>query len=288
MKDKQIKARLIQSKSVYNNLINKYKCDIYNLKLKNITPKLVVINIGNNKASLSYIKKKKEACESIGICFNIINLPEDTSIIKLEQIISEINHDINIHGLFIQLPLPVHFNPVNIVSMINYSKDVDGFSAYNLGRLCQRSPNIISCTALGIVNLLDEYKINIKGENIVVIGDSFVVGRPVSMLLLNKGATVTICHKETQGLGDKIDKAKIIITAIGQNGVIKTAWLNENHIIIDVGINYVNGKLCGDIDFDSAKHIVSAITPVPGGTGPMTVAALVGNLIKITCQQNIQ
>lgn len=241
-------------------------------------PGLAVILIGDDPASSIYVNNKRKACEEVGITSHSYDLPAKTSQDELLRLINELNLSDQIDGILIQLPLPTHINTLTVIEHIKPEKDVDGFHPYNLGRLAQRNPLLRPCTPLGIMNLLQHYKLNVKGKHAVVIGASNIVGRPMSLELLLAGATVTICHKFTQQLQKFVEIADFIIVATGVMNIINTDWLNEQQVLIDVGMHRLaDGSLRGDVDFKKAINKVAWITPVPGGVGPMTIVSLLEN-----------
>lgn len=241
-------------------------------------PGLAVVLIGNDPASAIYVNHKRKACEEIGITSHSYDLPFETTQDELLILIDELNNSDQIDGILIQLPLPKHINESVIIEHINPEKDIDGFHPYNLGRLAQRNPLLRPCTPLGIMNLLNYYKLDVKRKHAVVIGASNIVGRPMSLELLLAGATVTICHKFTPNLQKFIEIADFIVVATGVKDLINIDWLNANQVIIDVGMHRLNdGSLRGDVDFEKAVKKVAWITPVPGGVGPMTIVSLLEN-----------
>jgi methylenetetrahydrofolate dehydrogenase (NADP+)/methenyltetrahydrofolate cyclohydrolase len=244
-----------------------------------IAPKLVVILIGHGDASEIYVKNKKIACEKVGIDCEIMHYDQSITEQELLVHITKLNLDSLIHGILIQLPLPKHINVNKIIECIDPMKDVDGFHPLNIGALALGIPKLRACTPFGIIQLLDAYKIELQSKDVLMIGLSRIVGLPMSLELINRDATVTCAQSFTQNLPNKIKEAEIIIVATGHRNVVHTQDLNSNQIIIDVGIHYLDNKICGDVDFDKAKHIVKAITPVPGGVGPMTVTALLQNIL---------
>lgn len=259
---------------------NLAKIRINDLKksLKNHKPCLAVILVGINAASQIYVSNKKRACANVNIKTHTFELPESVTELALLDLITTLNNDNQVHGILLQLPLPQHLNSPKIIASINPLKDVDGFHPENIGRLAQAKPRLRPCTPLGIINILNFYKINLKGLKAVVIGASNIVGRPMALELLNAGATVTICHSATKNLAQEVYQATLLIVAIGKKNIVLNEWLHKNHIIIDVGIHRGDdNKVSGDIDFENAKKIVKWITPVPGGVGPMTVATLLEN-----------
>lgn len=241
-------------------------------------PGLAVVLIGNDPASSVYVANKRKACLEVGITSHSYDFSADISQDDLIKLINELNDSDQIDGILIQLPLPKHIDEAVIIERINPKKDVDGFHPYNLGRLAQKNPLLRPCTPLGIINLLNFYKIDIKGKHAVVIGASNIVGRPMSLELLLAGATVTICHRQTQHLDKLVKMADIVIVAAGQMDVVHIDWLNKNQVLVDVGIHrLIDGSLRGDVDFKKAQNKVAWITPVPGGVGPMTIVSLLEN-----------
>jgi len=241
-------------------------------------PGLAVILIGNDPASSIYVKNKRKACEAVGIISLSYDLPEDTSQEELIKLIDELNQSQVVDGILIQLPLPKHISEAVIIERMAPEKDVDGFHPYNMGKLAQRSPLLRPCTPWGIMNLLNHYHIEVKRKHALVIGASNIVGRPMSLELMLAGATVTTSHKFTQDLEKFVRIADIIVIAVGKMDIVHADWLNENQIIIDVGIHRLaDGTIRGDIDFEKAVNRVAWITPVPGGVGPMTIISLLEN-----------
>lgn len=246
-------------------------------------PGLAVVLVGTDPASSVYVNNKRKACEEVGVLSDFHHLPEDISQKKLIKLITKLNKAPEIDGILIQLPLPKHINEATIIERIKPAKDVDGFHPYNLGRLAQRNPLLRPCTPMGIMNLLEHYQLNVKGKHAVVIGASNIVGRPMSLELLAAGATVTVCHRLTQNLEQFVRIADLIVVAAGDMDVIEVEWLNENQVIIDVGIHRLpDGTIRGDVDFKKARDKVAWITPVPGGVGPMTVVSLLENTLMAT------
>ena len=252
------------------------------LKTKNylIKPTLAVIQIGDDEASNVYINSKKNSCEKVGFNFIHIKFTEDTLEQEIINKIIELNNDSYVNGILLQLPIPSKFNQYKLLNLINKDKDVDGLTDINMGMLFKNYNNLVPCTPNGIIKLLDEYKIDLKGKYAVVVGKSNLVGKPLAMLLLQKGSTVTICHSKTKDLGYFTKQADILISAVGKKDLITKDMVKDDAIVIDVGINRVDGKLYGDVDFEDIKDIASYITPVPGGVGPMTVAMLLSNVLK--------
>lgn len=242
-------------------------------------PKLVVVLIGNHPASLSYVKGKENACQAIGMANTLLRLPEHTREEEVLKTIHELNEDANVDGILVQLPLPAHMNESNILLHIHPSKDVDGFHPLNLGKLLLNKETFISCTPKGILRILENIGLkDLSGKRVVVIGRSNIVGKPLAQLLLNKNATMTICHSKTEEIQSITSQADILIAAVGKEKIVTRDWIKEGAIVIDVGINRdANNKLCGDVDFDDVLDKVSYITPVPKGVGPMTIAMLLEN-----------
>ncbi len=270
---KQIRAELAQKTAANKN--------------DNI-PVLAVVLVGENEASKIYVRNKKKAAEECGISCEVLELADTIGESALLEVINELNDNHHINGIIVQLPLPKHINQLNVLSRINPAKDVDGFSPYSSGLLSYNSADgFVSATPKGILTLLQTTNIDLSGKHAVIIGRSNIVGKPVAMLLLNQNCTVTITHSHTINLADIVRTADIVIAACGQAKMVKADWLKEGAVVIDVGINRLDGKLCGDVDFDEAKEKASFITPVPGGVGPMTVAMLLQNTFEaFTRQQN--
>lgn len=243
-------------------------------------PGLAVILVGNDPASTIYVKNKTDACKQAGIISTYHHLSDSISETDLTNLITTLNQDETIDGILLQLPLPKHIDAEKVLECINPYKDVDGFHAYNLGRLAQRRPLLRPCTPAGIMVLLDHIKQPYKGKHAVVVGASNIVGRPMALELLIAGATVTICHRFTDNLEYFVKQADILISAVGKPGLIKGNWIKEGATVIDVGITRLpDGKITGDIEFPIAKERAAWITPVPGGVGPMTVAMLMKNTL---------
>lgn len=272
--------KIIDGKACAEHCRNALKARVENLKSRKITPGLAVILVGNNPASQVYVKNKIIACEKLGIFSQKIALKEETNEAELLSHIHQLNQNPNIHGILVQLPLPQQISEEAILKAIAPQKDVDGFHAQNLGALVQNAQALVACTPKGIVRLLDEEKIEIEGKHAVIIGRSTIVGKPLALLLINRGATVTVCHSKTKNLAAHTQNADILIVAIGCANFVTQEMVKEDAVVIDVGINRLpNGKLAGDVDFESVKNKAAAITPVPGGVGPMTIAMLMENTV---------
>lgn len=239
---------------------------------------LAVVLAGNNPASQVYVRNKIKACEEVGIKSYAYFLPETVSQTGLEELLNELAKDDKIDGILVQLPLPTHLNAEAALKLIPTEKDVDGFSAENIGKLCLNGDSLVACTPNGVMKMLEKYKIITRGKKAVVIGRSNIVGRPMALLLLNADATVTVCHSKTANLKEECLKADILVAAIGKAKFITADMVKDGAVVIDVGMNRdENGKLCGDVDYEMVKDKCSYITPVPGGVGPMTITMLMYN-----------
>ena len=271
--------QLINGKEVAEKIKLQVKEEIKSLG-KDVT--LAVVIVGDNPASKVYVNNKKKACKLVGIQSLEYGLPENTSEDELLSLIDCLNNYNYVDGILVQLPLPRHINTDMIIKRINPEKDVDGFTAINTGKLWLGQYDIAPCTAIGVIELLDYYNIDIAGKHCVIVGRSNIVGKPVAALMLERNATVTVCHSKTQNLYDITRTADILITAVGKPKFITRDMVKDGAVVIDVGINRdENGKLYGDVDFENVKDKTTAITPVPGGCGPMTVAMLVKNTLEI-------
>lgn len=274
-------AELMDGKALAQKIREGVKEDVEKLKQEGINPKLSVIMVGNDSASVVYVKNKSNACKKAGIEFDEYLLPEETTEDELIELIEKLNNDDSVHGILLQSPVPRHINIDRAFDTISPKKDVDGFNAVNVGKLCIGQDCFISCTPYGIMKILEEYNIDPRGKRAVVIGRSNIVGKPMAQCLLAKDATVTICHSKTQNLGEVVKEADIVVAAIGKPNFITGDMIKEGAVVIDVGINRMeDGKLIGDVNFEEAKEKASYITPVPGGVGPMTIAMLVANVVK--------
>ena len=242
---------------------------------------LVVLQVGDDPASSTYIKQKEKACEYVGIKSEVIKMPENVEQEVIIDVIQELNYDDEVNGILVQLPLPKHLDTAYILSHITHTKDVDGFTEINTGSMFLGHKSLISCTPLGVLKILQHYNIDIAGKECVVVGRSNIVGKPMAMLLLQNDGTVTVCHSKTRNLKEICKRADILVCAIGKPKFFNKEYIKDNAVVIDVGIHRMdNGKLCGDVDFDDVKDIVSYITPVPGGVGAMTVAMLMHNCVE--------
>ena len=243
-----------------------------------VQPHLAVVLVGDNPASQVYVHNKEKACAQIGIRSTVIRLKEDCTQVELENVVRSLNTDDSVHGILVQLPLPTHINEADILALINPKKDVDGFHAMNSGRLMNGQKGFIPCTPLGIMRLLEAYKIPLEGKHAVIVGRSNIVGKPMAMLLLAQNATVTICHSKTRNLAEFTRQADILVAAVGKANFITPDMVKTGAVVIDVGINRVNGQIVGDVDA-RVNEIASYITPVPGGVGQMTIAMLLSNTV---------
>jgi methylenetetrahydrofolate dehydrogenase (NADP+)/methenyltetrahydrofolate cyclohydrolase len=248
-------------------------------------PKLAVILVGKDLASEIYVKKKKEACQELGIISQVFRLPEDSKEIVALDLIKKLNRDNTVHGILVQLPLPKHFNVESIMTAISTKKDVDGLNPLNMGKLSLGNEMLVPCTPKGVIRILEQTGIGVKGKDVVIVNNSNIIGKPLALMLLNRNATVDICCKETKNLTTHTKKADILVVAVGIPRLIRGDMIKEGAVIIDVGTNRINGKVCGDVDFEEVKGKASFITPVPGGVGPMTIAMLMEN--TISCYKNL-
>ena len=278
-------AILLDGKKVSKKIQQELKEKLSYLHEKyNKIPGLTVVLVGSNPASQVYVNKKEKLSKEIGINSNIIKLPETTKENELIKIINELNNDSSVNGILVQLPLPKHIDFNKVLCSIDPKKDVDGLNPLNLGMLfAGLKPYAIPCTPYGIIKILEEYNIDFKGKNAVVIGRSNLVGKPIGMLLLAKHCTVTMCHSRTKDIGKICKEADIIVVAIGKEKFLQKEWVKPDSIIVDVGTNIDSqtGKLCGDVDFLQVEPVAGFITPVPGGIGLMTVTMLLSNTIKL-------
>jgi methylenetetrahydrofolate dehydrogenase (NADP+) / methenyltetrahydrofolate cyclohydrolase len=274
-------AKIIDGKAIAQEIRNKLKAEIkHRYCARYPVPGLAVVLVGQDPASQVYVKNKRNACQECGMKSIAHDLPNDISEKALLSLITQLNNDPTIHGILVQLPLPKHINAALILDNIDPRKDVDGFHPVNLGLLAQGRPFLRPCTPYGVMRLFDYEKISLRGLDAVVVGTSNIVGKPMALELLNAACTVTLCHSATRDLEKFIKQADILVTAIGKAGVIDTKWIKPQAIVIDIGITRAaNGKLHGDIEFETAKEYASYITPVPGGVGPMTVAMLLENTV---------
>ena len=274
-------AKIIDGKLVSASIREKIKEKTKAIKDKySRVPGLAAVLVGEDPASQIYVRNKRKSCEDVGIYSEEHKLPESTTQDELLELINKLNNDKKINGILVQLPLPKHIDDSLILNSVSSEKDVDGFHPINAGYLFEGKPQFIPCTPHGIIKMLEFYDIDIEGKNAVVLGRSNIVGKPAAILLLQKNATVTICHSRTKNLEDVLKEADIIVAAIGRAHFVKKEMVKEGAIVIDVGINSIDtGKLAGDVDFEAVKKISGFITPVPGGVGPMTITMLLWNTL---------
>ncbi len=274
-------AQIIDGKLISQQIKDELKEKVAELKANGKEICLAVIQVGNDPASTVYVGNKKKACEYIGIKSLAYEIPEETTEAELLDIIDKLNKDDSVHGILVQLPVPKHINEEKIINAISPSKDVDGFHPASVGALSIGQKGFVSCTPAGVIQLLKRSNIEISGKECVVIGRSNIVGKPMSMLLLRENGTVTICHSRTKDLKEVCKRADILVVAIGKPRMIDASYVKEGATVIDVGIHRdENNKLCGDVDYASVEPIAGAITPVPGGVGPMTIAMLMNNCVE--------
>ena len=269
---------IIDGKELSTKIQDKIKVDIKSCMIR---PSVAVIQVGENEASDTYIKNKEKACSNVGIYFRLCKFEEGTPELTIINKIKELNNDEYVNGILIQLPLPPQYNEKRLLNAVTNSKDVDGLTDINTGRFVNGKKSMVPCTPLAVMRLLEENEIDLDGKHVVIVGRSNLVGRPLATLLLNKDATVTVCHSKTVDLADYTKSADILIVAAGVPKLITEKMVKKGAVVIDVGINKVDDKLVGDVDFDKVSKVASYITPVPGGVGPMTVALLLENII--TC-----
>lgn len=278
---------LLKGKEVAQKTREKLKEEVTQLKEKGINPKLAVIMVGDDSASQIYVRNKSKVCNEIGIEFDEYLLPEKTKQQELLELIEKLNNDKTVNGILLQSPIPKQLDINEAFRTISPEKDVDGFHPTNVGKLILGQDTFISCTPFGIMKIFEDYNIDLEGKNAVVIGRSNIVGKPMSQCLLNKNATVTICHSKTKNLAEVTKQADIIVAAIGKPCFVTENMVKKDAIVIDVGINRgEDGKIKGDVDFENVKEKASYITPVPGGVGPMTIAMLMSNVVKAAKEQN--
>ena len=274
-------AKIIDGKSISLQIKDELKEKAAALKEQGISVTLAVIQVGNNPASTVYVNNKKKGCEYIGIGSLSYELPEETSEEELLSLIRELNERKDVNGILVQLPLPSHIDEDKVIKTIDPKKDVDGFHPQSVGALCIGQPGFVSCTPTGIIQLLKRSGIEIAGKECVMLGRSNIVGKPMALLMLRENATVTVAHSRTKDIKEVTKRADILIVAIGKPKMITRDYVKDGAVVIDVGINRdENNKLCGDVDFQDVEPVCSAITPVPGGVGPMTIAMLLHNCME--------
>ena len=280
-------AQIIDGREVAKKTRENLKKEVEELKINNIKPKLAVIMVGDNVASKVYVKNKSKACNEVGVEYEEYLLDTNTSQKDLIELINKLNQDRAVNGILLQSPLPPHFDINEAFQTIDYRKDVDGFHPMNVGKLVLGQDTFVSCTPYGIMRLFEEYDIDLCGKNVVILGRSNIVGKPLVQCCLNKNATVTVCHSKTTNVTEVVQNADVLISAIGKPCFVTENMVKDGAVVIDVGINRLDtGKIVGDVDFENVSKKASYITPVPGGVGPMTIAMLLNNVVKATKQQN--
>ena len=281
-------AEIISGKLVSQEVRKNITREVAEFKEKTgVTPGLAVILVGNNPASCVYVRNKHKACLEVGMNSYEINMPETTTEAELLSKIEELNHDTSVHGILVQLPLPKHISEETVLNAISPKKDVDAFHPTNVGKIVSGKYDFLPCTPAGIMELLHFYNVDITGKECVVIGRSNIVGKPMALLLLAENGTVTVCHSKTKNLSEVTKRADILVVAIGRANFVTKDMVKEGAVVIDVGINRLDdGKLAGDVDFQSVEPIVSKITPVPGGVGPMTITMLLKNTLTAAKKEN--
>ena len=274
-------AKIIDGKQISLDIKNELKEKVAKYKEQGIEITLVVVKVGNDPASAVYVRNKEKACEYVGINSKTLALPEETTEEELLNVVKELNEDKNVNGILVQLPLPKHIDESKVLLIIDSTKDVDGFHPVNVGKMVIGEDTFLPCTPAGIIEMIKRTDIDIEGKECVVIGRSNIVGKPMAMLMLKENATVTIAHSRTKDLKEVTKRADIIVAAIGKAKFVTADYVKEGAVVIDVGMDRdENGKLCGDVDFESVSKVASAITPVPGGVGPMTVTMLLVNCLR--------
>lgn len=280
-------AVIIDGKELAKKIRANLKIECEELKKKNINSKLAVIMVGEDPASKVYVRNKSRACEDVGIKYEEYLLDSKITQKELIELIERLNNDKTINGILLQSPIPSNLDINEAFRTISPEKDVDGFNPLNVGKLVLNQDTFVSCTPYGIMKMFEEYDIDLTGKNVVILGRSNIVGKPLIHCCLNKNATVTSCHSKTQNLAQKAKEADVLISAIGKANFVTADMVKDGAVVIDVGINRLdNGKITGDVDFENVKEKASYITPVPGGVGPMTIAMLMNNVIKATRRQN--
>lgn len=279
-------AVIIDGKEVAKKTRENLKKEVEELKAININPKLAVVMVGDNAASKVYVKNKSKACNEVGVEYEEYFLNANTTQKELIDLIRKLNEDTSVNGILLQSPLPPHLDINEAFKTIDYRKDVDGFHPMNVGKLVLGQDTFVSCTPYGIMRLFEEYDIDLCGKNVVILGRSNIVGKPLVQCCLNKNATVTVCHSKTKDVKEVARNADVLISAIGKPNFVTENMVKDGAVVIDVGINRLDtGKIVGDVDFENVSKKASYITPVPGGVGPMTVAMLLNNVVKAAKQQ---
>ena len=282
-------AVIIDGKALAKKIRQELKVECDELKAKGVNPKLAVIMVGDNPASKVYVRNKSRACDEIGIEYEEYLMKDDIKQEELIDLIKKMNEDKTVNGILLQSPIPDHLNINQAFKTITYRKDVDGFTPSSVGKLCIGEDTFISCTPYGVMKMFEEYNIDLTGKNVVILGRSNIVGKPLIQCCLAKNATVTVCHSKTKNIEEYTKKVDVLIAAIGKAKFVTKDMVKKGVVIIDVGINRnEQGKLVGDVDFENVEPLASYITPVPGGVGPMTIAMLMNNVIKAAKEQQKQ
>jgi methylenetetrahydrofolate dehydrogenase (NADP+)/methenyltetrahydrofolate cyclohydrolase len=279
-----VSARVLDGKAIAQALRNEQKLRVDALRSRGVVPGLAVVLVGEDPASQVYVRNKTRACEEAGVAVFDHKLSPSTTEAELLALVHELNADPNVDGILVQLPLPKQISESAVIDAVAPNKDVDGFHTENVGRLWTGKPGFVPCTPLGVLRICEHAGIELAGADAVIVGRSNIVGRPMAALLLGKSATVTICHSKTRDLPERIGRADVVVAAIGKAEFVRGAWIKDGATVIDVGINRIAdgpraGKLCGDVEYAAAAERAGAITPVPGGVGPMTIACLVENTV---------
>lgn len=274
-------AQIISGSSVANTIKTEVATQIAQYRAAGKrAPGLAVVLVGADPASQVYVNSKRKTCAELGIQSQSYDLPQETSEAALLALIETLNQDETVDGILVQLPLPAHIDSTKVIEAITPTKDVDGFHPYNVGRLCQRIPTFRACTPYGVMKLLQHIQLDLYGKHAVIVGASNIVGRPMALELLLGGCTVTVTHRFTQDLASHVRQADILVVAVGKPNLVRGEWVKPGAVVIDVGINRVDGKLVGDVEYETAAENAAFITPVPGGVGPMTVAMLMQNTLQ--------
>lgn len=272
-------AQVLDGKEIAKHYRAQLQKEVETLKAQGVTPKLTVVLVGNDGASQSYVNAKKKAAQKIGMASDIVKMEEDVSEQEVLNEIKRLNEDNNVHGILVQVPLPKHISEVKVLEAIDPTKDVDGFHPINIGRLYAGVETFIPCTPLGIMELLKNANIELTGKEVAVVGRSHIVGQPVAKLLTDADATVTLLHSKSEHIKETLKRADVIVSAVGRPGLITKEDVKEGAVIIDVGNTVVDGKLVGDVVYDEVRTVASAITPVPGGVGPLTITMVLNNTL---------
>lgn len=273
-------VKILDGKKIASEIKEELKKEVLDLQKKNVYPSLAVVIVGEDSASKVYVKNKKKACEEIGIKSQVFELPKEIKEKELLDLIQKLNDNKEVCGILVQLPLPSHIDKDKIILAIDPKKDVDCFHPENIGKVFLNSPNFLPCTPAGILEILKRYNIEVSGKNVMIVGRSNIVGKPLALMMINSGATVTVCNSKTKNLQEICLSADILISATGKAGLIGKDMVKQGAVVVDVGMNRTDeGKLVGDVEFEEVSEIASLITPVPGGVGPMTIAMLMKNTV---------